>query len=57
MAIEIIYNKWFLLGVAALVGLIVYKIIAIRNKGEKILEKEYLDIVNSEEYKVKGQYD
>lgn len=55
--IDIIYNKWFLLGTFALLSLILYKIFFLKSKAEVVLEREILDILNSEEYKVKGQYD
>ncbi len=54
--IEIIYNKWFwaiILGI----GLIILQRFFLKDKSTQLLENDYDNIINSEKYKVKGQYD
>ena len=51
---EIIQNKWMLIGFGILLLLgIAYSRFLRKNKHLKTLEREYKDIINSDEYKVK----
>jgi len=54
--LELIYNKWFLVAAGVLVALVLYRFLN-RNKTADMAENEYSEILNSDKYKVKGQYD
>lgn len=54
--IELIYNKWLWIGAGIVVAFIVYRLFS-KDKTTQILETEYSEIINSDKYKVKGQYD
>ncbi len=57
MIADLITNKWFWSLMGVLSALIFYKLVFRNDKTKTGLEKEYSDVLNSEEYKVKGQYD
>ncbi|MBI2148258.1 hypothetical protein HYU23_01120 [Candidatus Woesearchaeota archaeon] len=54
---ELMNNKFLWVGVATLFGLLVYKFLFSKDKANQVLEQEYSEIINSDEYKVKGQFD
>lgn len=41
----------------ALSALVFYKLVFKKNKTKNVVEKEYMEVLNSEEYRVKGQFD
>lgn len=55
--IEMIYNRWFWVGIAAITAIVVHRIFFSKDKTTELLEREYHDIINSDKHKVKGQYD
>lgn len=53
-----IVNKTILIGLGIVIGLyLLYKLFFARNKFDEEYQQLYNKILNSEEYKVKGQYD
>ncbi len=57
MISEIFQNTELLIGIGLVLLLIGYKLMFSKNKDLKILERQYSELVNSEEYRVKGQRD
>lgn len=53
--INILEDKNFLIGAIAIV--IIYFMLRSGSKKDKSFEKEYYDILNSNKYKAKGQFD
>ena len=54
--IEIIYNKWFWFAMIGLTLIFIQRFF-FKDRATRILEKDYKDIITSDKYKVKGQYD
>jgi hypothetical protein len=53
-----IFNKTILIGIGIVIGLyFLYKILFSKSEFEKDYERLYSKVLNSEEYKVKGQYE
>ena len=46
---------WAFLGI--IMALVAYRLFFAKDKAAELLEKEYVEIINSDKYKVKGQYD
>lgn len=57
MISELINNKMFIVASLFIGSFIVFKILTRKNKDLVRLEVEYNEVVNSDKYKVKGQYD
>ena len=55
--IELLQNKYLILGIVFFVIAVVYSLFANKNKARDRLEVEYHDILNSDKHKVKGQHD
>lgn len=55
--IELIENKYLILGTIIFIIAVIYSLFTNKNKTKDLLEVEYEDILNSEKYKVKGQHD
>ena len=53
---ELISNKWVWFGIGLFALIIVQRLFFSKDKATEILEREYNEIINSEKYKVKGQY-
>ena len=53
--INIFENSNIIIGVA--IALVAYVLIKSTSKKDKKFEKEYHEIINSDKYKTKGQYD
>ena len=54
---ELLNNKLFWVFAIGVSVAMFYKIFFSKDKSTQLLEKEYHEILNSDEYKVKGQYD
>lgn len=54
---NLLQNKFVLIGGALLLAAIAYKLFFSKDEASKIVEREYDEILKSDKYKVKGQYD
>ncbi len=57
MIAELIQNKWIWIAASVIAVLVIHRLVFGKDKATQLLEREYADVVNSEKYKVKGQYD
>lgn len=57
MISELLHNKLFLISAGLFAVFIFYKIFFRKDKFTENLENEYNEILNSDKYKVRGQYD
>jgi len=55
--IELLNNKWIWILAGSITALVAYKLFFSKNKDIDNLEKEYSEVINSDKYKVKGQFD
>ncbi|MBS3174987.1 hypothetical protein J4440_03855 [Candidatus Woesearchaeota archaeon] len=54
--LEAIQNKWIWLGLGLIAAFIAYKLFTRKDPVIEEIENEYNDLLNSDKYKVKGQY-
>ncbi|HIH25858.1 hypothetical protein J4476_04805 [Candidatus Woesearchaeota archaeon] len=54
--IELFNNKILFIAGISLLSIIVYKYITRRSKEDIAIENEYNEVLNSEKYRVKGQF-
>jgi len=53
-----VLNKTILIALGVIIGIyLLYKILLSTNKVDEDYHKRYQEVITSEEYKVKGQYD
>ena len=57
MIAEVLHNKWLWAIFGIIVLWIFYRMLFAKDKSSENIEKEYYEILNSDKYKVKGQYD
>jgi len=57
MITELLSNKVFVFSVLFLGGFLVFKLLTRKSKDVMELEIEYEEIINSDKYRVKGQYE
>ena len=55
MIIEFIYSKWMWAFLGIIMALVAYRLFFAKDKAAELLEKEYVEIINSDKYKVKGE--
>lgn len=54
---ELLYNKWFWFVIIIISVAMFHRLFFSKDRETQILESEYHEILNSDKYKVKGQYD
>ncbi len=55
--LELLNNRFFVIGVAVIGCAIIYHFISKKDKPSSDLEMEYTEVLNSNKYKVKSQYE
>jgi len=55
--IEIFSNKYFIIGAAILFGVILYQLLTKKDKFSQKNDSDYSEVINSDKYKVKSQFD
>jgi len=54
---EIVSNKWFWFVILGIILVIMNKLFFSKNKALIHLEREYVEVLKADKYKVKGQHD